>query len=119
LAFECDHCLSFLFKGKGRSIWRLKVRALSSCGLNFKTAIAWDRNAKGDRFLMMGRGDRFLMMGRGDRCWEEQFLGNSDRFLRMRRGDRFFWDEKGRSPALRLISQQSSKTSLLKMNIRC
>jgi hypothetical protein len=82
----------------GRSIWRLKVRALSSCGLNFKTAIAWDRNAKGDRFLMMGRGDRFLMMGRGDR---------------------FFWDEKGRSPALRLISQQSSKTSLLKMNIRC
>ena len=57
LAFECDHCLSFLFKGKGRSIWRLKVRSPLSCGLNFKIAIAWDRNAKGDRFLGMRRGD--------------------------------------------------------------
>jgi len=46
------------------------VRSLSSCGLNFKIAIAWDRNAGGDHFgnkQFLGNGDRFWGRGKSDR----------------------------------------------------
>ncbi|AKV68025.1 hypothetical protein VL20_2991 [Microcystis panniformis FACHB-1757] len=48
--------------------------SLSSCWLNFKAA-AWDRNAKGDRFLVRGRSDRFLMRRRSDLVGGSSGLG--------------------------------------------
>ena len=58
--------------------WFFKNYDPMFCWLNIKIAIAWDRKAEGDRFLMRKSGDRFR---------KKQFFWTGDRFLIIGRGD--------------------------------